>query len=231
MDKLTAAAVVPAYNEEKTIGEVVRTLIASGLFEDVIVVSDGSTDGTAREAHRAGATLVPQFPVKHGKGAAMGHGVAHTDAPVVCFFDADLKGLTAEHARQVLEPVITGRRYMNVGLRDRGPFWTRVAMFLPLVGGERAIRREIFDLIPDKYLEGFKVESALNYFCRINRLPYGFTVLPGLTIVRKMQKVGIWRGFRQYVRMWKQVFWAMLQVRLARREFAEHGTHMGHHHG
>lgn len=230
MDRVRSAAILPAHNEAATVGQVVKTVVAAGFFDEVIVVSDGSTDETARLARKAGATLVHELPQCRGKGAALAHGVMHTDAPVICFFDSDLIGLTAEHIRLILEPVWSGARYMNVGLRDRGPYWTALAKRLPLVGGERAMRRELFDMIPEKYLKGFKVESALNYFCRANGLPYGFSVLPGLSIRRKMQKVGVRRGLVQYVRMWAQVAWAMLQVRLARRQFREQGAHMGHKH-
>ncbi|HTM67951.1 MAG TPA: glycosyltransferase [Candidatus Binatia bacterium] len=227
---LAAAAVVPAYNEESTVGDVVKTLVSSRLFREVIVVSDGSSDATAKAAREAGATLVHELPWNHGKGAALSHGVMHTDAPIVCFFDADLKGFTAAHAEAVLAPVAAGQCYMNMGLRDRGPFWTSLALRLPRVGGERALRREIFDAIPSRYLKGFKVESALEYFCKVNGLPSGVAVLPGLSIRRKYEKVGLLRAFGQYCRMWGQVAAARLQVRLAKRQFAEHGSHMSHHH-
>lgn len=225
-----AAAIVPAYNEAKTAGDVIRTLVASGEFAEIIVVSDGSTDGTAAAARAAGATLVHEFSKNRGKGGALGHGVMHTDAPVICFFDADLVGLTVDHVRKVLGPVIEGKRYMNVGLRDRGPFFTAIAKLLPLVGGERALRREIFDAIPSRYLAGYGVESALNWTCHVNGLPYGWTVLEGLGIVTKPRKVGFLRGFVGYARMWLEVATMMVAVRLARREFAERGTHMSHHH-
>lgn len=230
MNGFEASAIVPAFNEERTIGGVVRTLVSSGVFKNVIVISDGSTDRTADVAREAGATLVHELPWKHGKGAAMGHGVSHVDTPVVAFFDADLHGLTADHVRTIVGPVASGRMYMHMGLRDRGPFWTAIAKHLPMVGGERALRREIVDLIPEKFLSGFKVESALNYFCRANGLPYGLTVLKGLGIVTKLEKVGPWKAFGQYVRMWAQVAWAMLQVRMARAQFVERATHMGHRH-
>lgn len=230
MEKLTAAAIIPAINEEKTIADVVRVLVDSGMLEEVIVISDGSTDRTAGVARDAGATYVHEMPWRHGKGAAMGHGVMHADAPVISFFDADLKGLTVDHVRLILDPVLKGERYMNMGLRDRGPFWTAAAKRLPMIGGERAMRREIFEAIPERYMHGFKVESALNYFCKVNGLPYGLVVLSGIKIVRKMQKVGVLKGLCQYVSMGFQIVWAMLQVRLARRKFRERGTHMSHRH-
>lgn len=216
MKKTPVAAIVAAYNEEPTIGPIVETLVKSKLFRDVIVISDGSTDGTADKARTAGASLVHQFPWKHGKGSAMMHGVAHTDAPILFFIDADLKGLTVEHLKRILQPVMSGKLAMCVGIRDRGPFMMKVSAHLPLIGGERAMQRKVFEDVPDKFMQGFKVESSMNYYCRSNRLPYGTVELPGLHIRRKMQKVGFIKGFGEYLHMWKQVWGAMIAVRLAK---------------
>jgi hypothetical protein len=105
-----------------------------------------------------------------------------------------------------------------------------MASKLPLIGGERCMRREVFAVISDRFLRGFKVETALNYYCHVNGLPYAAVVLPGLGIVRKTQKVGFFRGLVGYVRMWAQVAWAIIEVRLARRQFEQMGAHMGHRH-
>lgn len=210
------AAIVAAYNEELTIGPIIETLVASNLFRDVIVISDGSSDKTAEIARSAGASLVHQFPWKHGKGAAMMHGVSHTDAPILFFLDADLKGLTTDHLRRILEPVITGKLAMCVGIRDRGPLAMKIAAHLPLIGGERAMARSVFENIPDKYLQGFMVEGALNYSCRSHHLKYGTVELPGLKIRRKMEKVGFWKGLQEYIHMGYQIWKAVLIVRIAR---------------
>jgi glycosyltransferase involved in cell wall biosynthesis len=210
------AAIVAAYNEEPTIGPIVKTLVTSHLFRDVIVISDGSTDRTADIARENGASLVHQFPWKHGKGAAMMHGVAHTDADILFFCDADLRGLKKAHLEALLRPVLQGTLVMTVGLRDRGAFIMKLTAFLPLIGGERAMLRHVFEDIPDRYLQGFMVESALNYYCRSRKLPYGTIELPGLHIRRKMQKVGIWKGLLEYLHMWWQIAKAMTIVRVAR---------------
>lgn len=210
------AAVVAAYNEGPTVGAVVRILVASKRFREVIVVSDGSTDNTAELARLNGASLVLHLPKKGGKGAALIHGVSKTDARVLFFCDADLYGLSFEHIDRVLAPVLEGRLAMNVGLHDRGPFLTKLAAHLPLIGGERALRREIFDAVPEKYLQGFMIEEALNYACRRRRLPYGSIPMKGVTIRRKMQKFGFLRGLIGYVRMTAQIIYAMVIVRIAR---------------
>jgi len=215
-EDVKVAAIVPAYNEEKTVGDVVRALVASKMFDEVIVVSDGSTDHTADEARQAGATRVDSFHIRGGKGGALLHGLTHTDANVIMFADSDLYGFTPEHARAVLEPVLRGKRAMNVGLRDRGKFMMRLEAHLPLIGGERALTRNIVENIHPRFLRGFMVEAALNYYCRSRRLPYGTVPLWGLTIRHKYEKVGLAVGLWQYVKMTLQVIRSMLTVRLAR---------------
>lgn len=208
-------AIVPAYNEEPTVGAVVAALRLSPHVREVVVVCDGSTDATAARAREAGATVY-ELAENRGKGGAVRYGLERTDAPVVAFFDADLVGLTPDHVERVVLPVVSGSRAMNVGLRDRGPRLTRFVRHLPLISGERAMLRRVIEDIPPEYLAGYMVESALNYACRSKRLPYGSVLLPGLFIRRKYEKVGWARGVLEYARMAGQVASAMLAVRVGR---------------
>lgn len=212
---INVAAIVPAYNEEKTIADVVTTLRQSPLVQEVIVVSDGSTDATETLAAAAGARVIA-LSQKGGKGAAMLRGLTHTDAQTILFADADLIGFTPAHVEQLLLPVLSGARTMNVGLRDRGSLMTAIGRSLPLIGGERAMRRTVIEQIPPHFLQGYMVESALNYFCRSRQLSYGSVILHGLTIRRKYEKVGWKEGLKQYGKMWRQVASAMVRVRFAR---------------
>jgi glycosyltransferase involved in cell wall biosynthesis len=216
MNSLPVAAIIAAHNEDQTIRLIVETIVASKLFRDVIVISDGSTDRTVEEAKKGGATMVHSFALKQGKGAAMMYGVAHTDAALLFFCDADLKGLRIEHLQKIIHPVATGRLAMCVGIRDRGRLVMKLSAFMPLIGGERAMVRKVFENISDKFLQGFMVESSINYYCASHHLPYGTVELPGLHIRRKMQKVGFVRGLFEYINMWYQVWTAMVIVRIAR---------------
>jgi len=209
------AAIVPAYNEEETIGPVVKALVGSGFFNEVIVISDGSTDKTAAYAREAGATLVHELPRRGGKAAAMQHGITHTDAPIIFFADADLYGFNKDHIKKILDPVVQGKKVMNVGIRDRGAFFMGLSKHLPLIGGERAIIRKVIEDIPQKYLQGFMVEAAMNYYCRSRKLPYGSVPCNGLHIRHKYQKVGVGKAMGQYFRMSWQVLHAMIAVRWA----------------
>ncbi len=227
---MKVAAIVPAFNEQKTIAGVVQTLKSSPLVGEVIVISDGSTDHTAKFAREAGADMVHELPWRHGKGSAMSHGVTHTDADILFFADADLSGFTTEHIARIIKPVADGKYAMVVGLRDRGRFLMWLSQYLPLIGGERAMLRKVFTDIPDYYLKGFKAESALNFYCRANKLPYGTVEMPGIKIVRKMQKFGFWGGLKEYLKMSWQIIKAMTEVRMHRKVFTTRGQHMKHGH-
>jgi len=213
------AAIVPAYNEDATVADVVRVLVRSALFDEVIVVDDGSKDQTAESARKAGA-FVLSLKKNSGKGAAMRAGVEHAKSPVIFFCDADVMGLRPEHLRAILAPVISGNAGMCVGLRDRGPFWTFFSSVLPLIGGERALRREIFESIPDQYLRGFRAELAMDAKCRQMGLALKSIRMPGAHIRRKMQKVGFWKGLKGYVAMFAElagVWCVLLFAKLKRR--------------
>lgn len=90
--------VIPAYQESSRLGatlfEVGRFLRQRSIDGEVIVVDDGSTDGTANVAELAREHLLRLRVVRHarnlGKGAAVRTGVEAAGAPIVCFLDADL---------------------------------------------------------------------------------------------------------------------------------------------
>ena len=216
MSKPTVAAIVPAHNEEQTLGIVLRTLKNAPSISEIVVVSDASTDATAQIAHNAGARVV-ELREQHGKGGAMLAGLEQTDAEIIVFFDADLVGLKTEHVERIVLPVVSGAKAMNVGLRDRGNLATNIGAHLPLISGERAMRRSIIGNIPEKYLQGFMIESSFNYFCRSRGLKYGSVKMDGLTIVRKYEKVGWKKAISEYLKMYYQIGKAMLWVRIMYR--------------
>src|SRR5262245_35375477 len=68
------SAIIPAHNEVETVTGVIHSMIDHPLIDEIIVVDDGSTDGTAERARQAGAKVI-RLPKNHGKAEAMSHGV------------------------------------------------------------------------------------------------------------------------------------------------------------
>jgi len=99
--------VVPARDEAATVGSVVAALrdAAARLPLDVLVVDDGSTDGTADVAAAAGARVV-RAERSLGKGGAMRRGLAETAGDLVVFLDADVPDLQPHWVASMLLPLL-----------------------------------------------------------------------------------------------------------------------------
>ncbi|MGZ4682313.1 MAG: glycosyltransferase, partial [Acidimicrobiales bacterium] len=107
------SVVVPAFHEAERIGDSVRRLRKDLQVVDerggleIVVVDDGSTDGTAMEARRAGADQVLVLPVNRGKGAAVRAGMLAARGRTLAFTDADLS-YSPDHLIELLEQVESG---------------------------------------------------------------------------------------------------------------------------
>ncbi|WP_024874279.1 glucosyl-3-phosphoglycerate synthase [Saccharomonospora piscinae] len=114
----TVSVVIPARDEQETVGQIVRT-VRTALVEDaplvdeVLVVDSRSRDDTARVAAEAGARVVAQdavlrpLPGMHGKGEALWKGLAATSGELVVFVDGDLYDFTAGYVIGLLGPLLT----------------------------------------------------------------------------------------------------------------------------
>lgn len=117
------SVVVPVYNEERTVGTLLRRLAAVPFQKEVIVVDDGSTDGTPDVLRRLQAELgyrVLQGTRNRGKGMAFRLGLASAFGAVVVIQDADLEYDPSELPR-VVEPILAGRADVCYGSRILGP--------------------------------------------------------------------------------------------------------------
>jgi glycosyltransferase involved in cell wall biosynthesis len=202
--------VVPARNEAPTVGAVVEACLGCSYARQVIVVDDGSTDGTGDLAAAAGAKVVHREPWDAGsKAHAMEAGVGATDADAILFVDADCLNLTAEHLDAICRPFVEGRAAMSLGTFDYGP-WNWLVLISPPTTGERIIPRWVFESIPPEKLDGFTIEYIINGVIAERRLPVTARVMPGVTHRTKRDKFGRLEGTIETVRM----FWDVISVPL-----------------
>lgn len=208
-------AIVSAYNEERDIAGVVRELSSYPGFSEVIVVDDGSSDGTAQIAETFPVRVI-RHEVNRGKGAAMQTGVAATDADIIFFCDADMRGLSHTMLDSVLAPVLRGETEMVIAMRNWRMYYASfILSMLPILGGQRALTRVLWLKVPEKYRERFMVESALNFYAKYWGNGYEYLVVPDLTQTIKERKRGIVRGMRARLMMIGEVLFAQLMLQFA----------------
>jgi len=168
MDKTEVSIIIPANNEEQTIGEIVKKIKALYPEFEIIVINDGSTDETGAVAKDAGA-IVYSHPYNIGNGAAIKSGIRIASGQIMVFMDAD-----GQHDPEHLEKLI---KYipefdMVVGARPKGDqaswvrsfgnrIYNRLASYVSkfniqdLTSGFRAIKsdmaHDLLYLLPNTY--------------------------------------------------------------------------------
>lgn len=113
---LTTSVIIPALNEAGNIYQLVREVLAT-LPAEVIVVDNGSTDGTAQEAQTAGARVVSE--PRRGYGYACAAGVRCAGNEILAFLDGDFSFLPSELPR-LLEPIQADKADLVLGSRWLG---------------------------------------------------------------------------------------------------------------
>lgn len=196
-------AIVPAYNEADRIRGVLDVLVSHPRLAEIIVVDDGSTDETEN--------IVCQYDVfyiknerNQGKGYAMDKGVKRSKGEIILFVDADVSGLTHEMVDQIIAPVADEGLDMFIGMRNRKIYYLHLlVVFVPLLGGERALTKTLWNRLPAYYKHRFRIEAGLNFYAEHWGKGFEYTVFKGLAQVVKEKKYGWANGLKQrFGMMW-----------------------------
>lgn len=209
MKRLGISAIIAAYNEEKTLAEVLGVLTRNPLIDEIIVVSDGSTDATVEISRSFTGVTTIALRENCGKGYAMRVGVQYARHDVLFFVDGDMLHLTDEHIASLLMPVLRDECDMNIGVRNRDPirnFFHLEMKVGPVLSGIRVMRRAVWDTVPLRYQERFKIEAALNFFCSRAGYRQRQTIIYGLGHVIKETKRGLREGLSSRWEMTREVF-------------------------
>jgi len=220
---MKVCALLPAFNESERIATTIEALCARAEIGEIIVLDDGSTDGTASLARSAGASLV-LTEKNGGKGAALGaaYAAARDRADVFLLLDADL-GASAGEAVKLLPLLALGEADMTVGMLPPDPAFAasgqsggrglvvRLARwgihrrtgqtFRQPLSGQRAVRREVLEALGGTFAPGFGVEVDLT----VRALRAGFRVQEVETSFHHKVTGGDWAGIWHRARQFRDV--------------------------
>jgi glycosyltransferase involved in cell wall biosynthesis len=186
----TISVVIPARDEAPRVAGVLAPLATTAWIDERIVVDDGSTDGTGDVAMCYPGVQVVRLPENLGKGAALWAGVHRATSDIVVFLDADLLGFRADHVARLVRPLIAHPELsMTIGRFVDGRLATDVSQALaPILNGQRALRREFIERLPDLSELRYGVETFLTRYARKIGAHVRTVRLPGLTQVLKEEK-------------------------------------------
>lgn len=214
----TVSAIIPAFNEKRTIHQVVQTCLDSNILSEVTCVNDGSTDGTLEILKSFGnkITLI-DFKKNMGKGSAMAEAIKKSKGDILMFIDADLMGLKPEHIELLYKTFVDKRLDSLIVSLDSPEIMFKLDSVIALspyenghdpLAGERIYYKK--DLLPHaKKIAslGYGVEVYLNNIYKNKEL--GFLKLSGVTQLFKYHKkgwsretiVGYLKEFREITRV------------------------------
>ncbi len=131
--------VIPCYNEKNTIAKIVEAVRSAPIEnKEIIVVDDGSNDGTQtllREKLSGAVDQIIYHPVNRGKGAALRTGFEVASGDIILVQDADLE-YSPEEYPLLLEPIISGKADAVFGSRFMGGRPHRVVFFWHMAGNK-----------------------------------------------------------------------------------------------
>lgn len=191
-EETTVSVCLPARNEAETVGPIVEAIRSelvegAGLVDQLLVIDDNSTDGTAAAARRAGAEIVAveeilaELPGGAGKGEAMWKSMFASDGDLVCWIDADIRNFESHFVIGLLGPLLEddavaftkgcyrrplgddpqgGGRVTELVVRPvLSQFFPELTGIVQPLAGEYAGRRTVLERVP--FAEGYGVDVGL----------------------------------------------------------------------
>lgn len=199
---VTVDVVMPARDEVLTVAANIAAARGCRFVRDVIVVDDGSSDGTGEAAAACGVRVIRRAGSTGSKAHAMRAGVEASDASHILFVDADCTDLTSAHLDAICEPVLDGRAEMSLGAFDYG--WLNwLVLRCPPLSGERIVPRWVWDAVGEDRLDGYTIEVRLNEVICEGRHRTSARTMTGVFHRTKRDKFGRVEGLRRTWLMYK----------------------------
>jgi glycosyltransferase involved in cell wall biosynthesis len=191
------SVIIPAFNEQARIPNVLRALENHPLVWETIVVDDCSVDKTAEAVAKFPSAKLIRLSKNGGKSKAVATGIKASNGDIVCLLDADLVNLAASDITNLISPVISGLADISISYRKQNVWFDRMVGF-DFISGERVYHKTFIQdhldeitRLPAFGLEVFTNKLIIAQKARIKIVPFISAYSP-----LKYQKSGTWAGVK-----------------------------------
>jgi len=208
--KPAIAAILPAYNEAKTISGVLDVLLRVESLDEIIIVDDGSKDATSAIVRtftdRDERVRLIQHEANRGKGQAIFSAWRSTQATYLILLDSDLMNLAPAHIEALIAPILADKADMTLGLFLGGRFYTDFSHWVsPWLTGQRGLQAKILKYVSEDAAAGYGFEIALTIAARQNGYRTRIVPMKGVWHPPSEFHRGWWYGTRWRWRMYGNV--------------------------
>ena len=213
----SVSVIIPIFNEEKTVANVIKAVLSSGLALEIICVNDGSIDKSLAVLKSFGEKIkLIDLGKNYGKGFALVAGVKAARGEIIVFLDSDHPNLSKDHVKDLIEPVLNHDFDAAIGLALSGTtskFYKLLLNFLiklnVYTGGQRVyLKKDILPYVGQMAEAGYGAEFFLNNLIGPEKIK--FVSLNGLKTIAKHEKWPLSIAFKK---------WIVFNIELAKQMF------------
>lgn len=178
------SAIICAYNNERTIKDIVST-VCDSFFAEVIVINGGSTDKTDFILKQINGFYNFKYivlPENKGKGFVMATGIENTNAEIIVFIDADLSNLQDLHLAQLIMPLQYKEADLVLGQAAETLIDYKMNSCKSLIVEMSFLKKDILSILEDFKSSKLRVETLLDFHYQYHQKRVKYVMLEGLKI-------------------------------------------------
>lgn len=206
---MKTSIIICTYNEEKSIGEVLRSVCSLNPESEIIVIDDGSTDNTLSVVNELAESYrfrYERLKENKGKSWAMAYGTEIATGEIIVFFDADVSNIRKEHFETLVDPVMNGSADMVLGQPSDTLIDYRINPFKSLTGERALKRKDILPVLDEIRHIRFGVETFLNMYYQAMGRRIKYVLLNELCHPSTYEKSGSFAfATRKYIKEGKEI--------------------------